>query len=127
MQLLAGARALVVPSKSFEGMPRVVLEAYAAGVPVLASDVGALPEVVDADETGLLVAPRAEAWSRALERLTNDAEAYRLGRGARRRWEETYRPEANLAALLGIYRDALTARRPARARRPTGARRPAGT
>jgi glycosyltransferase involved in cell wall biosynthesis len=116
MQVLAKARALVVPSKSFEGMPRAVLEAYAAGVPVLASDIGALPEVVDADETGLLVAPSAEAWSQALERLTNDREAGRLGRGARLRWETTYSPERNRAALIGIYEDALTERR-GRARR----------
>ena len=41
--LLAGARALLVPSRWYEGAPRVVLEAYAAGVPVLASQIGALP------------------------------------------------------------------------------------
>jgi glycosyltransferase involved in cell wall biosynthesis len=113
LQLLARARALVFPSRSYEGMPRAVVEAYAAGVPVLASDVGALPELVDDGETGLLVPPRTESWTKALEQLASAGESERLGAGARRRWEQTYSPERNLAALVEIYADALDARRAA--------------
>ena len=49
-------RALIVPSICFEGQPRTILEAYAAGVPVIAR-IGGLPEVVGHDEGGYLVDP----------------------------------------------------------------------
>ena len=61
--VLAGARALLLPSLSYEGQPRVVLEAYAAGVPVIAHRVGAIGELVPDGVTGVLVPPEdATAW-----------------------------------------------------------------
>ena len=54
---LARARALVLPSICYEGAPRTVVEAYAAGVPVVANRYGALPGVVSDGVTGLLVEP----------------------------------------------------------------------
>ena len=54
---LSRARALVLPSICYEGAPRTVVEAYAAGVPVVANRHGALPSVVTDDVTGLLVDP----------------------------------------------------------------------
>src|SRR5205814_9628172 len=44
--ILSRARALLVPSRWYEAAPRSIIEAYAAGVPVIASDIGALPEAV---------------------------------------------------------------------------------
>ena len=54
---LRRALALVVPSIWFEGFPLVVLEAYAAGTPVIASRLGSLGEIVADGTTGLLVPP----------------------------------------------------------------------
>lgn len=94
--LLAGAAALVVPS-IYEGMPLVVLEAMAAGVPVVASRVSGIPEVVvDGSDrgTGWLVPPEDPgALAGALaEVLADPAEARRRGEAGRRRAEELYRP-----------------------------------
>src|SRR6476659_8932015 len=50
---LSQARALVLPSICYEGAPRTVVEAYAAGVPVVANRHGALPSVVSEGVTGL--------------------------------------------------------------------------
>lgn len=110
-ELLAGARALLIPSIWYEGMPRIVLEAYAAGVPVIASRVGALPEILDEGVTGLLVPPHdTDAWTRAVERLRNDSESEALGAGARRLWLERYTPEQALIALEEAYERALAIR-----------------
>ncbi len=93
--LLADARALVVPS-IYEGMPLVILEAMEAGVPVIASAVSGIPEVVVDGETGWLVPP--EDADRLVEALTaahtDPAEAKRRGEAGRRRLDELYRPEA---------------------------------
>lgn len=109
--LLARARALLFPSRSFEGMPRAVLEAYAAGVPVIASDAGALPEVVTENETGLLVAGTREAWAGAMGRLGDDLETQRLGDGAWERWRDRYSPDRGLGALKEVYARALSQKR----------------
>ncbi|HEY4591394.1 MAG TPA: glycosyltransferase family 4 protein, partial [Thermoanaerobaculia bacterium] len=97
--LLRGAAALVVPS-IYEGMPLVVLEAMAAGVPVVASAVSGIPEVVVDGETGWLVPPEdPEALARALaEVLADPGEARRRGEAGRRRVAERYRPAVAAAS-----------------------------
>jgi glycosyltransferase involved in cell wall biosynthesis len=93
-QLMAGASAFCLPSFS-EGFGLTVLEAMACGVPVVVSDRGALPEVVD--DAGLIVEPHPEALAAALRPiLESDEFARRLGAAARARaitfsWERTAR------------------------------------
>lgn len=97
--LLRGAAALVVPS-TYEGMPLVVLEAMEAGVPVVASRVSGIPEVVVDGETGWLVPPEdPAALAGALaEVLADPEEARRRGEAGRRRVEENYRPAVAAAS-----------------------------
>jgi glycosyltransferase involved in cell wall biosynthesis len=105
-ELLTEARALLVPSQSYEGAPRAVLEAYAAGVPVVASRIGALPELVEDGRSGLLVAPRdTDAWADAMRVVANGDHAG-LGAAARRLWQERYSPERGVALLEDAYRQA---------------------
>jgi len=106
--LLAGARALLVPSIWYEGAPRSILEAYSAGVPVLASRIGALPEVVDDDVSGQLVPPgNAGAWRDAIERMSDSTLAKRLGEGASSIYERLYTPEQGLARLERVYAEVI--------------------
>jgi glycosyltransferase involved in cell wall biosynthesis len=109
--ILRRARALLVPSRWYEAAPRGITEAYAAGVPVIATRIGALEEAVDDDVTGAL-APLDDAsgWTAAVERLSDDALSERLGAGALERWRERYSPERGLAGLEAAYREALDAR-----------------
>jgi glycosyltransferase involved in cell wall biosynthesis len=106
--LLAGARALLVPSIWYEGAPRSILEAYSAGVPVLASRIGALPEVVDDHVSGHLVPPGdAGAWRDAIEMMSDPALAKRLGEGALSIYERLYTPEEGLARLERVYAEVI--------------------
>jgi glycosyltransferase involved in cell wall biosynthesis len=83
-----------------------VLEAAAQGVPVVASAVGGVPELVDDGATGLLVPPGDPvALSGALTRLlSNPAEADRLGRAGWARVRSRHDPSAHVAALQEVYR-----------------------
>jgi glycosyltransferase involved in cell wall biosynthesis len=89
--LLAGADVFVLSSAS-EGMPISVLEAMAAGLPVVASRVGGVPELVADGETGLLVPPGdSEALAQALRGLLADARLrHRLGDAGRVRVRERF-------------------------------------
>lgn len=111
--LVAEARAVLVPSVCYEAFPRVVVEAYASGVPVVASRIGALPEVVEDGTSGLLAEPGDPAsWRRAIEGLLDNGERLRLGEGAFRRWVERYSPERNLELLEAAYCGARAAGQP---------------
>jgi len=102
------ARALVLPSVCYENLPRTLVEAYALGLPVLASNSGSLRELVIQDQTGWRVAPGevpplAAAMQAALElpapRWSVHSEA------ARRVYEQRYLPETNMRLLLALYEE----------------------
>jgi glycosyltransferase involved in cell wall biosynthesis len=111
--LIAEARGVYVPSRCFEGASKVAIEAYRAGVPVVASRIGALPETVVDGVSGILVDPEdTEGWAGAARRLADDAECVRLGGGGLRLWEERYSPEVALPLLEDAYHEAIARRRP---------------
>jgi glycosyltransferase involved in cell wall biosynthesis len=109
--LLAAANVGVL-SSDFEGMPLAVLEYMAAGLPVVATGVGGLPEIVREGETGFLVAPRdPAALAERISRLLADpALAREMGERGRRRQQEQFSSEVMVAAVTGLYERLLTAK-----------------
>jgi len=109
-ELLASADCFVLASRS-EGLPMSILEAMAAGLPVVASDVGGVAELVDDGVTGLLVAPRdADRLAEALRRVLADVDLRRrLGAAGRRRVEERFGLERFRAAHVALYDELLAA------------------
>lgn len=109
--VLARARALILPSQCYEGQPRAILEAYAAGVPVIASAIGGIPELVVEDVTGLTVPPGDDAgWREAARRLASDADSHRFGEQAYELWQARFSPSRGRELLEEAYAQALAAR-----------------
>jgi glycosyltransferase involved in cell wall biosynthesis len=90
-----------------EGSPNVLLEAMAAGVPVVASAVGGIPEIVTDQQQALLVRPRdPRALADALARiLTNQHLAQALSQAARSLAATRFAPEQRARALIELYRN----------------------
>jgi glycosyltransferase involved in cell wall biosynthesis len=97
-------------------MPNSLLEAMAAGRAIIASDVGANAEILDAGRAGVIL-PKvtAESVSQALRELAECQEKRAtLGRAARLRADLEYSIEACLTRLVAHYADAMGSRRPMR-------------
>jgi glycosyltransferase involved in cell wall biosynthesis len=103
------ADAFVYPSY-YEGMPMAVLEAMACGLPIVATSVGGLPDLVQDSVNGILVAPRRpEQLAAALHKLASDSplrqamqmKSYQFA-------SEQYDMEKHVAQLVDIYRAALS-------------------
>jgi glycosyltransferase involved in cell wall biosynthesis len=106
---LRSAEALLVPSVCFEGLPVVILEAFASGTPVIASRIGSLAELIDDGVNGLLVEPgNARALRDAIMRIRErPQEARRMGAAARERFISRYGSDKHLDSLLETYRWAM--------------------
>tara|TARA_R100000365_G_C2748060_1_gene78762 strand:- start:480 stop:1655 length:1176 start_codon:yes stop_codon:yes gene_type:complete len=106
---MAGAQALILPSIWYEGFPMTVVEAFAAGLPVIASNIGSLGEVVTPGRSGAHFTPgNAADLARKVRELFDIPEMLeRLGSGARAIYEAHYTPEANLRQLERIYDEAI--------------------
>jgi glycosyltransferase involved in cell wall biosynthesis len=88
-----------------DGVPNVVLEAMAHGLPVVATDAGAIPEAVVSESTGLLV-PQGDAvaLAAALQHVCTDATLrQRLGEEGRRHLEEVFDPDRWLEELRSLF------------------------
>lgn len=109
MRLLAGARAVVVPSKWREPFGLVAVEAKAIGSPVIASRHGALPEIVTDGVDGVLFTPeRADELTAHLRDVATDPRRWAaMGDAARASYLRSHDPAANLDQLLAVYRYAI--------------------
>lgn len=107
-RLLGAADVFVLPSRR-DALPTVLMEAMAAGLPVVASAVGGIPELVDAPATGRLVPPGDETAlaDALLELLERPSVAAALGGAGRRRAEERFGVDRWLASLGKVYASAL--------------------
>ncbi len=102
----------VLPSFK-EGMPNAALEGMAAGLPLIASKVGGVPEVVADGLTGILLpAGDEEALARTLVELAADPErGRRMGEAGRARAHAEFSPSVRAGRFLGLYRDLLRLRK----------------
>jgi glycosyltransferase involved in cell wall biosynthesis len=104
----AGLDVLVSASR-LEGLPIALLEGMASGLPVVATAVGDVPQVIRPGETGLLVPPAdAAALAAAMQELVADsARRLALGRGARSLIEREYSAERMAAEYRTVYRETM--------------------
>jgi glycosyltransferase involved in cell wall biosynthesis len=101
------ARALIVPSQWYEGVPLSLLEAFACGAPVVAGRIGSLAEVVRHGDNGVLFEPGDAAdLARVIDLLVNQPELARaLGARGRESYLAAHTLEQNAQALTAIYTD----------------------
>jgi glycosyltransferase involved in cell wall biosynthesis len=108
-EAMRAAKILVQPSICFENFPLSVVEAFANSLPVIASRLGSLAEIVDDNVMGRLVSPADPAALRAaITELLDEPERLRaMSLAARHRYENLYTPERNINQLLAVYNDAI--------------------
>ena len=96
---------VVAPSGDRDGIPNVLLEAMASGVPVVSSSVSGIPELIRSEAEGLLVPPNSPAkLADALDRLLNSPDLrQRLALAARAKIETCFSIERNSAQLLSLF------------------------
>ena len=109
-QLRRNAVAQIVPSTWYENAPSTALEAYSLGVPVVASDIGGLPEIVDASAGSKIFRPGdSRQLGEILVSLWNDrgsmAEAKRK---ARRAYETRFRPDIHVDEYLKLVKESVS-------------------
>lgn len=106
---MVSARALVLPSIWYENFPRTLVEAFACGLPVIASRIGALAELVQDGVTGFLVEPRDP--NDLAEKLrwahSHPAEMAQMGNAARAHYEAHFTAQQNYRQLTAIYDNAI--------------------
>lgn len=107
-QMMRSAKFLVAPSTWYEGMPMVVIEAYSNGLPVVASAIGGLGEIVSNGITGLHVVPgNGDDLAKTCQTLVDSpGDLQQMRRNVRREYLSKYTPEENYRQLMQVYEDA---------------------
>jgi glycosyltransferase involved in cell wall biosynthesis len=110
--LMQGARFLVFPSVWYEPFGLTIVEAFASGLPVVASRLGSMAEIVQDGVTGLhFEAGSAGDLTAKVEWAWNHPEELAcMGRAARAEYEAKYQPSTNYEMLMDIYRGAMARR-----------------
>jgi glycosyltransferase involved in cell wall biosynthesis len=109
IRLIRDARVLIFPSTWYECAPMTVLEAFACGTPVIASDLGSMAELVRDGHTGLLFRPGdpADLAEKVRYAFSHPEHLAQMRINARREFEEKYTAERNYKMLISIYEQAI--------------------
>jgi glycosyltransferase involved in cell wall biosynthesis len=108
---IQNAAAVILPSEWYENQPMSIIEAFANGTPVIASDIGGIPEMVRPGENGFLFpAGDADALAHLVCRwISRPEQQTDLGKQARSDALRHYHPELHLQRLLTLYQSLVTA------------------
>jgi glycosyltransferase involved in cell wall biosynthesis len=111
LEIIGSARFLVLPSLWYEGLPKIIVEAFSKGTPVVASNLGAMTELIDPGRTGLLFTPGDPAsLIESVAKLSNDGDVLaRMRVAVRHEFEQKFTPEANYQILMAAYARVLGA------------------
>lgn len=106
---MRGASCLMMPSVWFEGFPMVISEAFANGLPVIASGIGAMAEIIEDGRTGLLCTPEVESeFAEAILRLVSDPVlSHTMSTAAQGFFQTRLSAARNLQELESIYRNCI--------------------
>lgn len=112
-KILNNARFLIMPSIWYETFGLTIIEAFSHCKPVIASNLGAMADLVENGETGILFTPMntQELAEKVRWLWNNPEECQRMGRNARREYEEKYTPEKNYEMLINIYQEVIERKR----------------
>lgn len=110
-QYMKAAQFLVFPSNWYEGLPRTIIESFAVGTPVLASDIGTMRHLITPGHSGWhFKAGRSDDLARVVQQLSHRQSASsEIRKTTRQTYENHYSAMKNYERLISIYRSALTA------------------
>ncbi len=113
VSLMLGARFLVLPSVCYENFPLAVAEAFACGLPVIASRLGSMAEMITDGDTGMHVTPGDAAGlaTKADWAWRNPGRLQQLGKAGRQEYVSKYGPEQNYKRLMGIFERVMEGKR----------------
>jgi len=113
LKLLGAAEFLIFPSQCYENFPRVIVEAFAKGVPVLGSDLGSIRELIENNRTGILFSPGddEDLAHKAEWLFAHGNELQEMSSSARLTFESKYTADRNYEQLMKIYDSAMATSR----------------
>jgi glycosyltransferase involved in cell wall biosynthesis len=108
--LISGCTCVVVPSEWYENCPMSVLEAYAAGRPVIGSNIGGIPELIEDQEDGFIFSPgNSQELAEKINWVwRNRGSAREMGQKGRERVKSKFNAEAHYRGLMDIYESVLS-------------------
>lgn len=105
-EIIKGARFTLIPSIWYDNLPNTALESFQYSKPVIASNIGSLPELVLDNINGYLFDPYSpEALAEKIRMLDDDSVVAQMGASSRSRLDAHFAPEAHYQALMQIFDD----------------------
>jgi len=109
VEKIKNSTALIFPSLLYENMPMIIIETFACGKPMIASNLGAIAELIEDGRTGLLFEPgnANDLAEKIIWAFEHREEMKQMGMNARKEYEEKYTAEKNYLILMDIYQKAI--------------------
>ncbi len=108
-EIIKGARFTLIPSIWYDNLPNTALESFQYSKPVIACDIGSLPELVIDGQNGYLFAPGdADALAEKIRLLDDDDTVITMGQASRSRLEDRFAPATHYNALMDVFAQVLS-------------------